>query len=247
MIHSVPWSTPPNVKAYFTCRQGGSSEGEYAGFNLGDHVGDAAEHVAANRRALTDAAGGLEQVQWLEQVHGVRVLEITGFAAVPPKADASITRLDHIACAVMTADCLPILLCDKNGNQVAAVHAGWRGLCAGIVANSVAAFDVAPEDISAWIGPAISQRCFEVGAEVRAQFLDEFDLPKNVIESHFLPSAKVGRKMADLPSLAAAQLEALGLQNIGKSAVCTFADAARFYSYRRDGQTGRFACFIYKN
>ena len=247
MIHAVPWNAPKGVNAYFTCRQGGQSEGVYSSFNLGDHVEDLPAHVAANRQQLITELNGLERIQWLEQVHGTAVYSIDhDVNPEPPKADASLCALPNIACSVMTADCLPLLLTDIDGNQVAAVHAGWRGLCSGVLSTAIAAFDAPPSKLIAWIGPAISQRHFEVGAEVRAQFLDQFELPRSAIEQCFLDSKNAGRYMADLPRLASQQMESLGVQNITRSAICTYADAARFYSYRRDGQTGRFACLIYK-
>ena len=247
MIHAVPWDAPKGVKAYFTCRREGSSEGVYSSFNLGDHVDDSPENVAANRQQLISSLSGLQHIQWLEQVHGTAVYSIDGdVSAKPPRADASICALPNIACTVMTADCLPVLLTDVDGNQVAAVHAGWRGLCTGVLSQAIVAFDAPPNKLLAWIGPGISQRHFEVGAEVRKQFLDQFDLKRPGIEQCFLDSKKTGRYMADLPRLASQQMESLGLKNVARSAICTYADAARFYSYRRDGQTGRFACLIYK-
>ncbi|MET0379093.1 MAG: laccase domain-containing protein, partial [Spongiibacteraceae bacterium] len=164
------WPAPATVAAFCTTRIGGVSEGVFDSFNIGDHVSDDPAAVAANREALIEACPGLSAVSWLQQVHGTAVAAAT--VGRHPQADAQYTRTFGLGCAVMTADCLPVLLCNRDGSQVAAVHAGWRGLCAGVIEQTVAAF--APgQSLLAWLGPAIGPDQFEVGPEVRAAFLDE--------------------------------------------------------------------------
>ena len=250
MIHPVPWSLPEGMRAYFTCRESLAGVPDSAApwqlFNMGDHVGDAPAAVAAHRAALLQHCEGLAGVQWLNQVHGVEVHDLQQLGD-PIEADAAICQTPGLATAVMTADCLPVLICDARGEQWAAAHAGWRGLCDGVIAETVKRFSCHARELLVWLGPAISRRHFEVGAEVRSAFIDQFDAPKTAIETAFLPSKRSsGRYMADLHALASAQLQALGVEHISRSAACTYADASRFYSYRRDGDTGRFACFIYR-
>lgn len=179
---------------------------------------------------------------WLRQVHGNRAVVLGGsdFAAGEPRADAVITRTPGTVCAVRTADCLPVLLCHRDGNEIAAVHAGWRGLAAGIVDATVEALSARPEELLAWLGPAISKAAFEVGDEVR----EAFDAAGFDVTAHFAGNAR-GRWQADLFGLAAERLSALGVGSIHGERLCTFADPERFYSYRRDGETGRLISFVY--
>ena len=174
----------------------------------------------------------------LNQVHGNRVVT-AGHYAAPPDADASTGRDPGWVCVVRTADCLPVLFCADDGAEIAAAHAGWRGLAAGVLEHTVAAMATSPGQLHAWIGPAITQPAFEVGAEVRAAFVDA-DAEAAV---HFLPNPR-GRWQADLPGLARQRLARLGITRVSGGTLCTFGDPDRFYSYRRDGQTGRLYSFV---
>jgi YfiH family protein len=234
------WPAPPNVKSLQTTRAGGVSRMPWDSFNLGLHVGDTPEAVARNR-ALLQARLPAAPV-WLEQVHGAQVLDLTDApeAGALPRADAAVRRLPGRVCAIMTADCLPVLFCDEAGTVVAAAHAGWRGLLAGVLENTVAAMRVAPERILAWLGPAIGPTAFEVGAEVYAAFTAH----AACAQSAFLPGAP-GKYWANLNQLACQRLTAQGVHRIFGGDFCTYTDAARFFSYRRDGRTGRMASLIY--
>jgi YfiH family protein len=181
--------------------------------------------------------------QWLNQVHGANVVHAgtADFDDGPPDADAIIARKPGICCAVRTADCLPVLLCSSQGTEIAAVHGGWRSLAAGIIENTIAAMSTQPTDILAWFGPAISQPAFEVGAEVRAAFLSA-----DAGAGEAFAVNDRGRWQADLYKLAAQRLRSAGVSQVFGGGLCTHADAARFYSYRRDGETGRMVSFIFK-
>ncbi|WP_328985600.1 peptidoglycan editing factor PgeF [Thiorhodovibrio winogradskyi] len=243
------WSVSQRVRACTTTRGGGTSTGAYAGLNLATHVGDDPARVAANRQLLAAALGLPSDPVWLEQVHGIEVLEIgettEGVEAIGgeqaiPCADSSLThRLDRV-CAVLTADCLPLLLCERQGRAVAAVHAGWRGLLAGVIEQTVARLAESPEKIAAWLGPAIGQDAFEVGPEVRAAFVAA-DAQATLA---FKPSPGA-RWLADLYTLARQRLRQTGVNDISGGHHCTFTDQERFYSYRRDGRTGRMATLIW--
>ena len=238
------WPAPANVLAMTTLRSGGSSSGPYASLNLADHVEDDSVSVAANRAALERRLPAGCRLQWLEQVHGNRV--INAGAAGTSCADASWSRDCGQACVVMTADCLPVLFCSRSGEVVAAAHAGWRGLLAGVLENTVAAMGARPADILAWLGPAIGPAAFEVGPEVRAAFLADAGGDQiAAIEASFVPSRQnQGHYLADLYALARVRLGALTKSNIFGGDYCTYADSARFFSYRRDGRTGRMASII---
>ncbi len=229
------WPAPAHVKALQTTRQAGFSAAPYDSFNLGMHVGDAHLAVARNRQSL----GFLmpSEPVWLEQVHGNVVVNADSASCVP-QADACIGR--HGVCVVMTADCLPLLLCDKAGTVVGAVHAGWRGLAAGVIEATVAAMAVVPENMLVWLGPAISQSAFEVGDEVRAVFVSR---DKNTAAA-FMPGAP-GKWLADIYLLARQRLQALGITQIYGGEHCTYRESDRFFSYRRDGITGRMGTFIW--
>lgn len=231
------WPAPPRVKALQTTRRGGVSSAPYDSLNLGSHVGDAPLAVARNRMLLS-AILPSEPV-WLEQVHGTQVAN-ADMASCRPQADACIARHRAAVCAVMTADCLPVLLCDQRGSVVGAVHAGWKGLAAGVIEATVLAMQVAPQELMAWLGPAISQQAFEVGAEVRDAFVAE--QPQAI--KAFTPGHQ-GKWLADLYTLARMRLNALGVSQISGGDFCTFGERARFFSYRRDGVTGRMATFIW--
>jgi YfiH family protein len=234
------WPSPPGVRVISTLRQGGVSEGRYASFNLGDHVGDNAERVAENRNRLTLSALLPAEPTWLQQVHGVAVANLDQPDLALP-ADAAITRQPGRICAILTADCLPIMLSAVSGEVVAAAHAGWRGLAGGVLESTMKALGLPGEQVQAWLGPAIGVEHFEVGAEVREVFL----VGNEAAETAFHPNAR-GRFMADLALLARLRLERLGVRRIYGGTLCTYADPQRFFSHRRDGTTGRQATLIWR-
>lgn len=235
------WPAPANVMAFQTTRTGGVSQVPYNSFNLGAHVGDDPVHVARNRQMLS-AVLPSEPV-WLRQVHGVEVVNAAN-TSCEPVADAAYTYIPHTVCTVMTADCLPVLLCDRKGSVVAAAHAGWRGLCEGVIEATVRAMAIAPDQLMAWLGPAIGPECFEVGAEVRAAFIA---VQPNAALA-FTPHT-TDKWLADLYLLARQRLEAAGIKAIYGGNIntdfCTYRDKSRFFSYRRDGTTGRMASLIW--
>ena len=233
------WPAPANVHAVTTLRTRGAGTGPYAAFNLGDHVGDAPTAVAANRTALHTALALPRAPAWLQQVHGARVVNAAEVLA-PIAADGSFATAPGAVCAVLTADCLPVLLCTHAGDAVAALHAGWRGLANGIIEAGVRAFARPGELLLAWLGPAIGPRRFEVGDEVRAQFCTH-DAAATVA---FIPIGD-GKWLADIYSLARQRLAALGVTAVYGGDFCTASDPQRFYSYRRDGVTGRMASLIW--
>ncbi len=239
------WPAPRNVRALSTLRWGGCSKPPFESFNLGCHVGDDADAVAANRAQLAIALPGSAPVPWLSQVHGAAVVE-AGQGGPLAAADAQWSRTPGIVCAVLTADCLPVLLCSVDGDVVAAAHAGWRGLMAGVLENTVAAMGVRPERLLAWLGPAIGPAAFEVGAEVRDGFLSSARPDEvSAITDCFVPVAgRPGHYLADLYALARVRLERSGVSSVYGGGYCTFSDSERFFSYRRDGQTGRMASLI---
>lgn len=241
------WPVPDTIVAFTTCRMGsGSSQFPYEQFNLADHVGDVAETVTANRKALIQCCDGLETIQWLEQVHGTRI--VTAGEQLCPAADGSISSESGVACAVMTADCLPLVLCDQQGRQIAAVHAGWRGLADGVIEAAVAKFHSPADNLMVWMGPAISQQNYEVGEEVRQQFIDAATptekKPTALAFTRHL--SKKNHFLVDLYQLARIRLGALSVSKIYGGGLCAYADSQRFYSYRRDGVTGRMVTMIYK-
>jgi YfiH family protein len=234
------WSAPANVRALQTTRTGGVSEGSYASLNLGDHVGDDAVAVARNR-AILRAALPFEPL-WLRQVHGNIVADAKRSVGVPD-ADAAVARQPDAVCAVMTADCLPLLLCDESGAVVGAAHAGWRGLAGGVIEAAVAAMAVAPATLMVWLGPAIGPQAFEVGEEVRQAFLAHDPAAHKAFVPH--PSPTGQKWLADIYLLARQRLGLLGVTRVYGGGLCTFSDADRFFSYRRDGATGRMASLIW--
>jgi len=241
------WPAPANVRALQTTRDGGVSVGAYATLNLGDHVGDDPVAVARNR-ALLRATLPADPV-WLKQVHGNIVVDADHTVGVPD-ADAALSRQPGKVCAVMTADCLPLLLCDEAGTVVAAAHAGWRGLAGGVVEATVKAMDVAPDRLLIWLGPAIGPQAFEVGEEVRQAFMaHDPEAAKAFVSSpvlstqHSVPGAT--KWLADIYLLARQHLALLGVGRVYGGGLCTYTDAERFYSYRRDQATGRMASLIW--
>ncbi len=231
------WPAPFNVKALQTTRAGGISSAPYNSFNLGDHVGDAPLAVERNRMMLNRLLPS--EPVWLNQVHGT-VVASADRAGCLPQADACIARHRAAVCVVMTADCLPILLCDTQGSVVGVAHAGWKGLAAGVIEATVKSMEVAPENIMAWLGPAISQDAFEVGDEVRAAFV----AAQPQAASAFIPG-RSGKWFADLYALARLRLNALGITRIYGGGSCTYRERDRYFSYRRDGATGRMGTFIW--
>jgi polyphenol oxidase len=236
------WALPSGVRAAFTTRLGGASQPPWDSFTLGVHVGDAPEHVAANRARLRELLGLPHEPAWLSQVHGTAVAELD--ASRPPgtiTADASVTAAAGRACVIMVADCLPVLFAARDGRRIGAAHAGWRGLAAGVLEKTVAALDVAPGELTAWLGPAILQPNFEVGADVRDAFL----AGDPGVAHYFVPNAR-DRWQADLVGLARRRLPAAGVKEICGGEWCTVADPRRFFSHRRDGKGGRMAALIWR-
>lgn len=231
------WPAPQNVRALQTTRHGGVSAPPYDSLNLGDHVGDAPLAVERNRMRLAPLLPS--EPVWLRQVHGTEVVDAAQ-AACWPQADACITTHPDAVCAVMTADCLPLLLCDEQGSVVGAAHAGWRGLCDGVIEQTVRAMNAPPGSIIAWLGPAIGAQSFEVGDEVRTAFV----AAQPQAATAFTPGTS-GKWLADIYHLARLRLNRLGIARIYGGGLCTYTDRARFFSYRRDGITGRMGTFIW--
>lgn len=238
------WPAPDHIRVLCTTRKGGASQPPWDGLNLGGHVGDNPDHVARNRQMLADFIGVANRnIGWLSQVHGTEVVELTpDNAATVATADASYTRHPGIACAILTADCLPVILTDTRGTVIGAAHAGWRSLCGGVLENLITAMAVAPSDLHAWLGPAIGPANFEVGPEVRQAFIDQSPEAAQA----FTPNgARAGHFMADIYQLAALRLNNAGVMSVFGGGLCTVTDNDRLYSYRRDGQTGRMATLIW--
>lgn len=233
------WPAPANVRAVSTTRAGGMSEAAYASLNLGLHVGDEDVTVQLNRRVLAEAEALPSTPVWLEQVHGVKVVDVSRPLSGTVQADASVSLATGRVCAIMTADCLPLLFTNTAGTAVAAAHAGWRGLAAGVLPATIAAMRCPTTDILAWLGPAIGPQAFEVGHDVRDVFLK-----KDAGSAEcFKPQGE--RWLADIYALARRQLRSLGVGGIYGGEYCTYSDAARFFSYRRDGVCGRMASLIW--
>jgi YfiH family protein len=234
------WPAPAGVRAISTLRGGGVSAAPYASLNLGEHVGDLPAAVAENRRRLRSAAALPAEPAWLAQIHGTEVADLDAVEGLVA-ADAAVARRPGRVCAILAADCLPVLFAAESGNAVAAAHAGWRGLAGGVLEATVRALAVAPESLLVWLGPAIGPRHFEIGAEVRDELL------KADLEAHraFEVNAR-GRFMADLGVLARRRLARLGIERIYGGGECTYADSKRYFSHRRDGPTGRQATLIWR-
>jgi YfiH family protein len=239
------WLAPSNIKTLFTTREGGvsinSTNGDYASLNLAAHVGDDFENVAYNR-ALLRLHLPAEPI-WLKQVHGVLPVWVDDIVTAVLEGDAALCRKPGTVCAVMVADCLPIFLCDIEGRAVGVIHAGWRGLAGGIIEQSVAAMQVMPVSLIAWLGPAIGPRHFIVGADVYDAFIQH----DRQAGQAFTPSNNNYQKkwLVDIFLLARQRLEEIGLTKIYGGEICTFSDPMRFFSYRRDGKTGRMAALIW--
>jgi YfiH family protein len=240
------WPAPPAVKAFVTTRAGGVSEGPFASLNLGLRSGDEERAVAENRRRLRAALP--QEPKWLRQVHGALVVDAdtladmsTEASTVEPEADAAVARRPGTVCAVMVADCVPVLLADRAGTAVAVAHAGWRGLAAGVIENAVTRMGVAPRDVLAFLGPGIGPRAFEVGADVRDAFLARD--PR--ADAAFAPRSP-GKWLADLYALARQRLAGIGVASVHGGGLCTHSDPQRFFSYRRERVTGRMAAVIWR-
>jgi YfiH family protein len=230
------WPAPARVKACVTTRAGGVSVAPFDSLNLGDHVDDDPGAVAENRRRLTDRFD--VRPAWLQQVHGIAVVEADPTRVAT--ADASWTATPGIACTAMTADCLPVLFCNRAGTRVAAAHAGWRGLANGVLEATLDSLATPADEILAWLGPAIGPQAFEVGPEVREAFIAH--LPQAV--QAFVPSHNAGKFMADIYALARLRLAARGVLAVYGGGLCTVTDP-RFFSYRRSPRTGRFASLVW--
>ncbi|EKT54286.1 purine nucleoside phosphorylase YfiH [Providencia burhodogranariea] len=235
------WPQPKNVLSCSTTRIGGVSLPPFDSLNLGSHVGDVPEAVSENRSRLVSLANLPQHPLWLEQIHGTKVLHLNGNTFENRQADAIYTNQAGQVCAIMTADCLPVLFCSKDGKEVAAAHAGWRGLCDGILENTISQFTNPANEIMAWLGPAIGPEKFEVGAEVRQAFINQ----SNDLKSGFI--AKGDKFLADIYLLARIKLQAVGISSIYGGSFCTVSDENRFFSYRRAGKTGRMASLIWVN
>ena len=229
------WPVAGRVRVLSTLRAGGVSEGPYASLNVAAHVGDRPQAVAANRVLLREAAHLPAEPLWLEQVHGTDVIRHPGESLVV-RADASVAFEPGRVCAVMTADCLPVVLTDPGGTRVGVAHAGWRGLLDGVVEATIAALGTSPAELRAWLGPAIGPEAFEVGGEVRTAFADR----NPAAAGYFRPNQR-NRYQADLYGLARLALAAAGVSSVHGGGWCTHRESERFFSFRRDGVTGRMA------
>jgi len=239
LLIAPEWPAPESVRAVITTRQGGVSRAPFDSLNLALHVGDDPAAVAENRRLLQTLAELPSEPEWLDQVHGTRVLDCPA-RRNDRQADAATTTRSGQVLAVMTADCLPLLLCNRQGSRVAAVHAGWRGLAAGVIEQAVASFKQPGDQLLAWLGPAIGPLAFEVGDEVRERFVSIDPDAAGAFQS-----ARPGHWMADIYRLARLRLQRLGVGFVGGGDYCTVNDSRRFFSYRRDGVTGRMASLIW--
>ena len=240
-IFNIGWSAQKNIHAFTTTRLGGISKGIYQGLNLGDHVCDQKEAVEHNRKLLRTQLNLPQEPRWLNQVHGINILNANQLSDVVD-ADGSYTTKRNCVCAILTADCLPVFICDSKGTCVGLVHAGWRGLANGILGRAVEAISSESNELIAAVGPAIGHTAFEVGTEVKQIFESKFD----DVSDFFTPGQTPHHFYADLYGLAEAQLYQLGLKSVWlPTDVCTYNDEHRFYSYRRDGQTGRMASLIW--
>ena len=231
------WPAPAKVRALITTRAGGAGGGACAGFDLGQGGGGDAQDVARNRASLRPWLPA--EPRWLRQVHGTGVIE-AGIVEGSPEADAAFARRPGTVCAVQSADCLPLLLCDAAGTTVAAVHAGWRGLCCGVIEQTLRAMDLPPRGLLAYLGPAIGPAAYEVGPEVRQAFVAE-----DAQSEAAFARGKPGKFHADLYALARRRLARSGVVRVYGGGYCTYTERERFYSYRREGATGRMASLIW--
>ena len=234
------WPAPPGVRGASTTRAGGFSEGRYSGFNLGLHVGDRTQHVEQNRRLLREALALPGEPCWLEQRHGTQVIRLPAAPGEAIRADAACTTVRGTVCAVQTADCLPVLFCDRQGGCVAVAHAGWRGLLDGVLETTVRAMPVAASQLLCWLGPAIGPARFEVSEALRERFVAK----AAGLAPAFAPG-RPGKCLADLYRIARSLLAAEGVHAVSGGTHCTYTQQEEFFSYRRDGTTGRMATLIW--
>ena len=235
------WHAPPNVHAFTTLRHGGVSNVPYDSFNLGDHVGDEENAIKTNRTLLIKQFNLPQMPLFLTQTHSTRVLTLP-YSGKNLEADAAYTTQTNQACLVMTADCLPVLFTNRQGNAVAAAHAGWRGLCDGILEETVKCFQCPSDEIIAWLGPAIGRTAFQVGGEVVQQFIAQDPQAR----SAFIADPNTpGKYLGDLYQIAKQRLNQLGINQISGGEHCTYTEKDKFFSYRRDGKTGRMASCIW--
>ena len=232
------WNSPPGVRACCTTRTGGVSAAPFDSLNLALHVGDDATRVAQNRKLLRQQLQLPAEPGWINQTHGTQTVTLE--QDVTRDADAAVTRVPGTIAVVMTADCLPILLCNRDGSEVGAVHAGWRGLQAGIIQSVLATMTSPNQQLMAWIGPGISQACFEVGDEVHAAFADSMQDAQACFIAH-----GEGHWLCDLAGLAERELRAQGVGDVQRDPHCSYRHADRFFSYRRNATTGRMAALIW--
>lgn len=243
VLHSIKWNIPQNVSFAISQRQHGFSQAPFHSLNLGLHVGDDPSHVLLNRKKVIEQYKMPTAPFWLTQVHGTDVIDLGKTELATNQhyiADASYTNQPQQVCVVMTADCLPLLLCNRQGTEIAAVHAGWKGLCQGIIENTIAKFKSAPKDILALTGPCIGANAFEVGAEVRNEFVKRD--PKATLAFKAQGNNKY---LANLPLLAEQGLLNCGVTAITHSYQCTYTNTNSYFSYRRENKTGRMASFIW--
>ena len=233
------WPAPANVLAATTLRTGGVSQGEFTSLNPATHVGDNPDKVSQNRQIIKTMLGLPSEPVWLNQTHSNRAVKAE-IGEILAQADASYTDQPGVVCAVMTADCLPVLVCSEDGNEIAAIHAGWRGLLDGIIDNTVAA--LRHKDLLVWLGPAIGPERFEVGEEVRTAYVE-----KSTKNTSAFKQVNHGKWLADIYQLARINLAALGIDKVYGGGFCTVSDSGGFYSYRRDKVTGRMATLIWRN
>jgi YfiH family protein len=238
-IITPDWPAPATVRAAVTTRIGGVSHAPYDTFNLATHVGDDPAAVRENRKRLHASLVLPAEPVWLKQVHGVAVVDAAQGGA-EPEADGAFAAQPGAVCAVLTADCLPVLLCNRAGTKVAALHAGWRGLAGGVIEAGVEALSVPGGELLAWLGPAIGPEAFEVGPEVRTAFIQH-----DAQAAQAFCVARAGKYLADICLLARLRLQRLGVTAVYGGGFCTVAERARFFSYRRDGATGRMASLIW--
>lgn len=251
MLITPDWAVPANVRAVMTTRRGGVSVAPWDSLNLGVHVGDSQTSVLQNRRRVRDAAGLPSEPVWLEQIHGtsVAVLDEAHTEAAAsgnrPRADAAVTSREGVVCSIQVADCMPVLLAARDGSVVGAAHAGWRGLARGVVEATVDAMKKPPAELVAWLGPAIGPANFEVGGDVRDAFMDAAAPKDRDATQAVFTSKSNGKWLADLYAIARLRLATLGLSQVRGGGRCTVAEKDEFFSFRRDGQTGRMAALIW--
>ena len=240
------WAVSPSIVAFTTTRQGGVSQPPFASFNLATHVGDDSNRVASNRALLKELLPQQAEWQWLEQVHGndVAVVNEAGPTLI---ADAMLTSTGNVVCCIQTADCLPLFVAAVDGTEIAAIHAGWKGLASGVIENTISRMSTPVSNLAVWLGPAIGPCHFEVGGEVRGSFLAAAGSSSlaSAMEACFVSSKNQGKFMADIYAIARLKLSALGIDKISGGDYCTHCDDERFFSYRRDGVTGRMLNAIY--